>query len=97
MTTDTLAGRFDDVLAKVRALPANSPMQLSSETKLALYGLYRQAKDGDAPAQKIGLFDIVARLKAEAWSRNKGMSGEEAMRRYLDLVLPLARQHGVNL
>jgi acyl-CoA-binding protein len=55
-------------------------------TLLKLYGLYKQATEGDNSAAKPGFGDMVARAKWDAWNDLKGTSGDEAMRRYVELV-----------
>jgi acyl-CoA-binding protein len=55
-------------------------------TLLKLYGLYKQATEGDNGAAKPGFGDMVARAKWDAWNDLKGTSGDDAMRRYVELV-----------
>ncbi|MDR3715292.1 MAG: acyl-CoA-binding protein [Puia sp.] len=65
----------------------NLPEKPSNETLLRLYSLYKQATDGDTPADPpSNPFDFVAKAKYEAWSELKGVSREEAMTRYVDMV-----------
>lgn len=58
----------------------------SNETLLELYSLYKQATEGDAKGQRPGLLDIRGRAKYDAWVLKKGMTQEEAMEVYVDLV-----------
>ena len=61
-----------------------------NETLLQLYSLYKQATEGDAPADNpAGAFDFVGKAKYEAWHNLKGLTNEEAMQRYVDLVKKL--------
>ncbi|WP_374547048.1 acyl-CoA-binding protein [Rhodoblastus sp.] len=94
---DEIARHFDEVVARIKALPANGPAQPSNELKLALYGLFRQARDGDVHGDKPGVFDLVGKFKYDAWARNRGMSKDEAMRAYVALAESFARDHGVTL
>jgi diazepam-binding inhibitor (GABA receptor modulating acyl-CoA-binding protein) len=55
-------------------------------TLLRLYGLYKQATEGDNVAPKPGFGDMVARAKWDAWTTMTGTSSEDAMRQYVDLV-----------
>ena len=58
-----------------------------NETLLRLYSLYKQATEGDAPAEgPSNPFDIVGRAKHEAWEGLKGISAEDAMQQYTALV-----------
>ncbi|MGA2492324.1 MAG: acyl-CoA-binding protein [Roseiarcus sp.] len=93
----TLEGRFNELVAKIKSLPADGPAQPSSALKLNLYGLFRQARDGDAPDQAPGGFNFIARFKRDAWLANKGMAKEEAMRRYIAATEAFARERGVDI
>jgi diazepam-binding inhibitor (GABA receptor modulating acyl-CoA-binding protein) len=58
-----------------------------NETLLKLYSLYKQATEGDnTSAGPENVFDFVAKFKHEAWASLKGLSKEEAMQQYVDLV-----------
>lgn len=92
-----LQQRFDEVVARIKALPALGPAQPSTDLKLKLYGLFRQARDGDVHGDKPGLFDPVGKFKYEAWSRNKGLPKDDAMRQYVALAESFASEHGVEL
>lgn len=61
-----------------------------NETLLKLYSLYKQGSEGDT--QESGPsnpFDFVAKFKHEAWAKLHGMSKEDAMQQYIDLVKQL--------
>jgi len=92
-----LEQRFDELASKVRALPADGPAQPSSALKLELYGLFRQARDGDAPRRGPGGFDFLGGLKHSAWLANRGMTSHEAMRRYVEAIEAFARERGVDI
>ncbi len=61
-----------------------------NETLLKLYALYKQATEGDAnddaPSNP---FDFVAKFKYEAWTKLKGITKEDAMQQYINLVAQL--------
>jgi acyl-CoA-binding protein/pimeloyl-ACP methyl ester carboxylesterase len=78
-----LRQRFDAAVEKVRSAPAQGPMKPSNEMKLKMYGLYRQAQDGDVHGKRPGMMDVVGRFKYDAWAALKGMAPEEAMRLYI--------------
>jgi acyl-CoA-binding protein len=73
------------------------PARPSNELKFKLYGLFRQAGDGDAPDEGPSAFDFVGRFKHDAWLGNKGMAKDEAMRQYVAAVVGFARRHGVEI
>ncbi|WP_284321396.1 acyl-CoA-binding protein [Dyella acidisoli] len=61
-----------------------------NDTLLMLYGLYKQALEGDVHGcQPTSFFDFIGTAKQEAWGRLKGMSQDEAMRQYIGLVQQL--------
>ncbi len=60
-----------------------------NDTLLKLYALYKQGADGDVSGPKPGFFDFVGTAKYEAWAKLKGTAGDEAMKKYVDLVKKL--------
>ncbi|HJV20734.1 MAG TPA: acyl-CoA-binding protein [Sediminibacterium sp.] len=61
-----------------------------NETLLKLYSLFKQATEGDNnESGPSNAFDFVAKFKHEAWTKLKGLSKEEAMQQYIDLVTKL--------
>jgi len=60
-----------------------------NDTLLRLYALYKQGSEGDVTGDKPGFFDFVGTAKYEAWGKFKGMAGDEAMKKYVDLVKKL--------
>ena len=54
---------------------------------LKLYSLYKQATEGDAPAEgPSNIFDFVGKAKHNAWSELTGQSKETAMQSYVGLI-----------
>lgn len=84
MTAELAAG-FRQASEDVKRLPERP----DNDTLLKLYALYKQATDGDARGPKPGFFDFVNTAKYEAWSRLRGMQGDEAQRKYIELVRQL--------
>jgi acyl-CoA-binding protein len=78
----TLEEQFQDAQERVNGLPA-APDQM---TLLDLYGLYKQSNVGDATGKRPGMMDFRKRAKFDAWSGRKGMSNDEAMTAYVELV-----------
>ena len=86
--------RFEQAVEKVRTAPADGPFKPSNELKLKMYALYRQATDGDVRGKRPGMLDVVARYKYDAWAMAKGLSAEDAMRKYLEEVAKVERKFG---
>jgi acyl-CoA-binding protein len=75
--------QFTQAVADSKTLPQKP----DNDTLLELYGLYKQATEGDAPAESgAGGFDFVAKFKHEAWSKLRGMDKQTAMQQYAALV-----------
>ena len=78
--------QFEQAVANSKTL-AERP---DNETLLKLYSLYKQATDGDntgdAPSNP---FDFVAKAKHNAWQSLKGLTKENAMQQYIDIVTKL--------
>ncbi len=86
----TVADQFQDAKARVEKLPARP----SNDRLLDLYGLYKQATEGDASGARPGLLDLKGRAKYDAWAKRKGASKDDAMKKYVALVDSLAAEIG---
>ncbi len=61
-----------------------------NETLLRVYSLFKQANDGDCQGDPpSNPFDFVNKAKYEAWTELRGMSAENAMQAYIDLISQL--------
>jgi acyl-CoA-binding protein len=77
---------FDAAVANSRNLSERP----DNATLLKIYGLYKQATQGDNTAKKPGFGDLEGRAKWDAWSACKGRSADEAMQQYVDLIQSLS-------
>jgi len=66
----------------------------SNDQLLAVYGLYKQATEGDVRGSRPGMLDPKGRAKFDAWTSRKGMAQGEARARYVALVEELAKSLG---
>ena len=80
-----LKDQFEAAIEKAKGLPSQS-----NETLLELYGLFKQATVGDVQGDRPGGFDFKGAAKYDAWEKRRGMSAEEAMQAYIELVDGLA-------
>jgi acyl-CoA-binding protein len=69
----------------------NLTVRPDNETMLRLYALYKQATQGDVTGEQPSTFDFVRRAKFDAWTAVKGLTSEDAMQQYIDLVASLRR------
>lgn len=58
-------------------------------TLLKIYALYKQGSVGDNTEKKPGFSEMVARAKWDAWNNLKGISQDDAMQQYIDLIAEL--------
>ncbi len=79
---------FEQAVVASKSLAARP----DNETLLRLYALYKQGSSGDISGDKPGFFDFVATAKYEAWERARGLSTDDAMQQYVDLVKKLGGQ-----
>ena len=80
-----LKAQFEQKAQEVTAL-SNKP---SNDQMLSLYALYKQGTKGDVEGKRPGMMNMVGRAKWDAWKERKGMSSEDAMQKYVDLVQSL--------
>ena len=62
------------------------PKRPDNATLLQLYSFYKQATMGDVLGKRPGLGDFAGRAKHDAWAKLQGLSKEDAMQGYVDLV-----------
>jgi carboxylesterase len=82
--------RFTEAKGRVETLSERP----SNDQLLALYGLYKQATDGDVTGSRPGMLDLKGRAKFDAWAKRKGTSKDDAMRAYVALVDELEKKLG---
>lgn len=81
---------FDQAAVEVN----NLTKKPDNESLLKLYALYKQGTEGDINiAPPANMFDFKAKAKYDAWNAIKGMSGDDAMKAYIDLVNQLKTSH----
>ena len=82
--TMSAKSRFDAAVAKVSA--KTSTVHATIEDKRTLYGLYKQATEGDITSSRPIVLYATDRNKWDAWNARKGMSKEDAYKAYADAV-----------
>lgn len=73
---------FEDSLNFVKT-SEGSP---STELKLEMYALFKQATEGDVTGKRPGMLDMINRAKYDAWAKIEGLSSDQAMQKYIDKV-----------
>lgn len=54
-----------------------------------LYSHYKQATAGDVSGSRPGMLDMMGRGKYDSWAKLKGLSKDDAMKKYIDKVKSL--------
>jgi diazepam-binding inhibitor (GABA receptor modulator, acyl-CoA-binding protein) len=65
----------------------------SNEELLDLYAFFKQATEGDASGDRPGGFDFKAIAKFDAWASKKGITEDQAMQDYVNLVSKLQQSY----
>ena len=86
----SLKDKFEDAKGRVEGLKSRP----SNDQLLQLYGLYKQATEGDVAGSRPGMLDLKGRAKFDAWARRKGTSKDDAMKAYVAFVAELEESHG---
>ena len=86
----SIKDKFADAKARVEKLDTRP----SNERLLELYGLYKQATEGDVSGSRPGLLDLKGRAKFDAWSKRRGLSKDDAMKGYVAIVDALEKARG---
>ena len=80
-----LKSAFDAAVADSKTLDERP----DNQTLLRIYGLFKQASEGDATGKRPGFTDLVGRAKYDAWAAVEGTSAEEAEADYIAKVRAL--------
>lgn len=84
-----LNSAFEEAVKASKQLPSKP----DNETLLRLYSLYKQATEGDINTENPpGMFDFVAKAKYDAWLKQKGVTANDAMQQYINLVVQLSNK-----
>lgn len=78
----TLTEQFEKASKDVHTLKERP----GNDVLLNLYSLHKQASVGDVNGDEPGMFDFIAKAKYNAWATKKGLTTEQAMQQYVDLV-----------
>ena len=63
----------------------------SNDDFLFLYAHFKQANGGDVSGSRPGMLDMVGRAKYDGWAKLKGMSKDDAMKKYTEKVSALLK------
>lgn len=89
-----LKEEFDFAVSQIRlskgSKSGNGP---TNEEKLLFYKYYKQATEGDCKGTQPWAVNYEARAKWDAWDSVRGLSKEDAMRKYCELYLDISQKY----
>ena len=91
MADAELQSKFDAAAEQART---DLPSSLSNDVKGQIYGLYKQATEGNVQGSRPSFLQLTAQAKYDAWKKVEGTSKEEAMKQYITLIESLVAQQG---
>lgn len=77
-----LKAQFDKAVLDVKTLTKKPSM----DDFAFLYSHYKQATEGDVSGSRPGMLDMMGRGKYDSWAKLKGLSRDEAMKKYVAKV-----------
>ena len=84
--TISIKAEFEAAVKRVNELPSQP-----TNVQLELYGFFKQALFGDVTGERPGRLNVRDRAKYDEWAKKKGMSKEEAMRKYIEVATRLEK------
>ncbi|GLH00113.1 Acyl-CoA-binding domain-containing protein 4 [Gryllus bimaculatus] len=81
MTTEE---KFRAAVNVIKNLPKNGSYQPSHDLMLRFYAYFKQATEGPCKAPRPAFWEVVKKMKWDAWSRLGNMPREEAMDNYVE-------------
>jgi len=79
------SAQFESAVEAVKGLTEDP----GNDVKLRLYGLYKQATEGDVTGSRPGMMNPVGRAKYDAWAKLSGTPAEAAQEQYVAIVSDL--------
>jgi diazepam-binding inhibitor (GABA receptor modulating acyl-CoA-binding protein) len=79
------SAEFDAAVESVKGMTKDP----GNEVKLRLYGLFKQATQGDVSGSRPGMMNPVGRAKYDAWAALSGTPPEAAEEQYVAIVRDL--------
>ncbi|KAH9030559.1 acyl-CoA-binding protein [Lactarius hengduanensis] len=88
--------KFEKAVGIVRSLPKDGPIKPSQDDQLYFYSYYKQATEGDVKTPRPGMLDFTGKAKWDAWNERKGVSTEEAYRKYVEKLIAILQAAGTD-
>lgn len=82
MQTSQLSQHFEDAAAQIKIHGKNAKM--SNDDLLTLYGLYKQATEGDNTTDQPSFYQFEKKAKWAAWNVHKSKNKDQAKHEYVE-------------
>ncbi|KAF9485131.1 acyl-CoA-binding protein [Pholiota conissans] len=86
--------KFNKAVAIIQALPADGPIQTSTDDKLFFYKYFKQATVGNNETERPGMFNFAGKAKWEAWTSVKDTPKEECWEKYVTKLIEILNSVG---
>jgi diazepam-binding inhibitor (GABA receptor modulating acyl-CoA-binding protein) len=88
---------FNKSIEVINSLKQRSKIQPTDTEKLKIYGLYKQAIDGDNKIDMPYSIQYKAKAKWQAWKDNSGKTKDKAKLEYIELVASFCKKHSIKV
>lgn len=76
--------KFRAAVNVIRSLPKDGAFQPSHDLMLRFYAYFKQASEGPCKGSRPAFWEVVKKVKYDAWAKLGNMPAEEAMKNYVD-------------
>jgi len=90
--SDELDVKFRKAVKQIQSLPPEGEYKPTNDERLIFYSLFKQATEGPCKQKKPAFYDVIGKLKWEAWMKVSKLSKDEAKKRYIVQFLKAAKQ-----
>ncbi|MES1902594.1 MAG: hypothetical protein MHPSP_001528 [Paramarteilia canceri] len=88
-----LLKNFENSKSEFESFFVEKKLKKDNDLVMELYGLFKQATVGDVNISKPGFYKPSERAKYDLWEKNKGISKEDAMQKYIDTFESLKKKY----
>lgn len=78
--------QFNEVVNKLNELKKNKNNKIPDNILMQFYALYKQVTIGDVNIEQPAMYEVIARMKYNAWLDKQGLNKTTAMKLYINLA-----------